>query len=60
MDDPLSALDAHVKKKIFEKVLCEELEGKTRILVTHALDCLPKVDWVIIMEQGKVSFDGNF
>jgi len=44
MDDPLSALDAHVKKKIFEKVLCEELEGKTRILVTHALDCLPKVD----------------
>jgi len=22
MDDPLSALDAHVKKKIFEKVLC--------------------------------------
>lgn len=41
MDDPLSALDAHVKKKIFEQVLCQELKDKTRILVTHALDTLP-------------------
>ena len=44
MDDPLSALDAHVKKKIFEQVLCQELKDKTRILVTHALDTLPRVD----------------
>lgn len=44
MDDPLSALDAQVKKKIFDQVLCTELRGKTRILVTHALDTLPRVD----------------
>jgi ABC-type nitrate/sulfonate/bicarbonate transport system ATPase subunit len=44
MDDPLSALDAHVKKKVFEEVFLEEMSGRTRILITHALDCLPRVD----------------
>ena len=38
MDDPLSALDAHVKKKVFDDVLWKELNGKTRLLVTHAVD----------------------
>jgi len=56
----LSALDAHVKKKIFEQVLCSELKGKTRVLVTHALDCLPKVDRILLMEKGKIVFDGDF
>lgn len=60
MDDPLSALDAHVKKKVFDRVFCKELKGKTRILVTHALDCLPKVDRIIIMNKGQVDYDGTF
>lgn len=60
MDDPLSALDAHVKKKIFEQVLCQELKDKTRILVTHALDTLPRVDWVVVMEKGIIAFNGTF
>ena len=60
MDDPLSALDAHVKKKVFDRVFCKELKGKTRILVTHALDCLPKVDRIIIMNKGQIDYDGTF
>lgn len=36
------------------------MSGKTRVLVTHALDCLPKVDWIIIMENGQITFDGSF
>ena len=60
MDDPLSALDAHVKKKVFDRVFCKELKGKTRILVTHALDCLSKVDRIIIMNKGQVDYDGTF
>ena len=35
MDDVLSALDAHVGKHVFEKVICQQLAGRTRILVTH-------------------------
>jgi ABC-type polar amino acid transport system ATPase subunit len=35
MDDVLSALDAHVGRHVFEKVICGQLRGKTRLLVTH-------------------------
>jgi len=40
MDDPISALDANVRKKIFKKVFLEQFKDKTRILVTHAVDFL--------------------
>lgn len=51
MDDPISALDANVKKKIFEQVFLDELKDKTRILVTHAVDFLDKVDRIVIMDK---------
>ena len=60
MDDPLSALDAHVKKKIFEKVFKTYLSGKTRVLVTHALDCLPYVDRIIVMKDGAIVYSGDY
>lgn len=37
MDDPFSALDAHVGKHVFENAVQGSLAGKTRIIVTHAL-----------------------
>lgn len=41
LDDPLSAVDAHVGKHIFDKCIKQELQGKSIILVTHQLqvDC---------------------
>ena len=44
MDDPISALDANVKKKIFKNVFMRKFAKKTRILVTHAIDFLHLVD----------------
>jgi len=44
MDDPISALDANVKKKIFKSVFMKKFGKKTRILVTHAIDFLHLVD----------------
>ncbi|CAK5275397.1 unnamed protein product [Mycena citricolor] len=54
-DDPLSALDAHVGKLVFHNVLQNTLQGKTRILVTHALHFLPYVDYIITLADGKIA-----
>jgi len=54
MDDPISALDANVRKHIFVNVFLNKFKDKTRILVTHAVDFLHLVDNVIVMKDGKV------
>ncbi len=59
-DDPLSALDAHVGKKIFQNVLKENLMGKTRILVTHALHFLGMVDYLYVLDEGVIKEHGTF
>ena len=60
MDDPISALDANVKKNIFEKVFVGELKNKTRILVTHAVDFLHLVDTIFVIKEGKIILHGPF
>lgn len=60
MDDPISALDAHVKKRIFKNVFLGKLKNRTRILVTHAIDFLHLVDSIILLDKGKVIFKGNY
>lgn len=60
LDDPLSALDAGVGKAIFFNALLGALEGKTRILVTHALHFLPYVDNIITLENGRVCEVGTY
>ncbi|GKV32073.1 hypothetical protein SLEP1_g40704 [Rubroshorea leprosula] len=51
-DDPLSALDAHIRHQVFSKCIKEELQGKTRILVTNQLHFLPQVDQLILVSEG--------
>jgi ABC-type multidrug transport system ATPase subunit len=58
--DPLSALDAHVGKAVFENVLRSNLAGKTRILVTHALHFLPQVDYILTIVDGRVAESGSY
>ncbi|KAG0229963.1 hypothetical protein BGX31_006020 [Mortierella sp. GBA43] len=60
MDDPLSAVDAHVGKSIWEDCVLQELGKKTRIIATHQLHVLPDVDYVICMKHGRVTEKGTF
>ncbi|XP_053524633.1 ATP-binding cassette sub-family C member 2-like, partial [Artibeus jamaicensis] len=62
LDDPLSAVDAHVGKHIFDKVLGPNglLKGKTRLLVTHSIHFLPQVDEIVVLENGTISEKGSY
>lgn len=60
LDDPLSAVDAHVGKALFENAILNGLSGKTRVLVTHQLQYLPKVDHIIVISDGKITEQGTY
>ncbi|XP_044159893.1 multidrug resistance-associated protein 1-like isoform X2 [Bufo gargarizans] len=62
LDDPLSAVDAHVGKHIFDKVVGPKglLKDKTRILVTHGVSYLPQMDSIIVMVDGKITEIGSY
>jgi len=73
LDDPLSAVDAHVGKHIFEKCIIDEMllhSSSTRrckiqsivILVTNSIQYLSNhnVRKIIVMENGEVAEVGSF
>ncbi|XP_065431845.1 ATP-binding cassette sub-family C member 2-like isoform X3 [Chrysemys picta bellii] len=62
LDDPLSAVDVHVGKHLFEKLIGPSglLKNKTRILVTHNLTFLPQTDVIIVMENGRITHMGTY
>ncbi|KAM9261649.1 ATP-binding cassette sub-family C member 6 [Cariama cristata] len=62
LDDPLSAVDAHVGQHIFEHVLGPNglLKDKTRVLVTHTINILPQVDNIVFLVDGTISEIGSY
>ncbi|XP_060579428.1 ATP-binding cassette sub-family C member 3-like [Ruditapes philippinarum] len=62
LDDPLSAVDSHVGKHLFQKVIGNDglLKHKTRILVTHGVHWLPMVDRIVVLNNGVISEIGSY
>ena len=62
LDDPLSAVDAHVGKHIFDKVIGPNglLREKTRVLVTHGVRYLPFFDQIVVLKDGAISENGTY
>ncbi|KAI1299646.1 Multidrug resistance-associated protein 1 [Halotydeus destructor] len=62
LDDPLSAVDSHVGKHLFDKVIGPQglLKDTTRVLVTHKVSLLPLVDEIIVMKDGRISEHGSY
>ncbi|KZS95710.1 P-loop containing nucleoside triphosphate hydrolase protein [Sistotremastrum niveocremeum HHB9708] len=65
-DDPFSALDAHVGKSVFHNVMLtpsieeKDSKPKTRLVVTHALHFLPQMDYIYVLDDGKVAERGTY
>lgn len=59
LDSPLSALDPHVAKHIFEKCFEQFLKGKICVLVTHQLERLQNVQQVITLNNGRINIHGS-
>ena len=62
IDDCLSALDAHVGKKILQEVLLGYLKRmkKTVIMITHHTHFLPAFDRVMLLDSGKINLMGRY
>uniref|UniRef100_A0A8C7DJ96 ATP-binding cassette sub-family C member 5 n=1 Tax=Oncorhynchus kisutch TaxID=8019 RepID=A0A8C7DJ96_ONCKI len=59
LDDPLSALDAHVGNHIFNNAIKKQLRHKTIVFVTHQLQYLVDCDDVIFMREGSITEQGS-
>lgn len=59
LDNPLSAVDAHVGAHIFDKCILQSLKHKTVILVTHQVQYLNHCHEVFVMKDGKIIDHGT-
>ena len=60
MDDPLSAVDAHVGRHIMDHGICGLLKNKCRVLATHQLHVLNRCDRIVWMNEGKIEAVDTF
>ncbi|GIY33687.1 multidrug resistance-associated protein 1 [Caerostris darwini] len=62
LDDPLSAVDVHVRKALFKDIIGNNglLKSKTRILVTHDVSVLSDVDFIVSMKEGAIDEMGAY
>ncbi|GJJ68246.1 ATP-binding cassette, subfamily C (CFTR/MRP), member 1 [Entomortierella parvispora] len=63
LDDPLSAVDAHVDQHLWENLIGPMglLRNKTRILATHGIHHLKdNVDQIVLLKDGKIAEKGSY
>ncbi|CAH0722564.1 unnamed protein product, partial [Brenthis ino] len=60
LDDPLSAVDAHVGRQLFDECITGYLRHTTRVLVTHQLHYLQAADYIVIMNNGVIEAKGTY
>ena len=60
LDDCLSAVDVDTERKLISDLIDGAWKDRTRLLITHRLSVLEKVDRVIFLEEGRVVAVGPF
>lgn len=53
LDDPLSAVDPVTERYLNENLIFGEWKSKTRVVVTHRLNCIAKFDKILFIEEGE-------
>jgi len=60
LDDPLSAMDPHVGKIVFESCLMGLLADKTRVFCTNQLQFASAADMIYYLDGGQIVESGTF
>jgi ATP-binding cassette subfamily C (CFTR/MRP) protein 4 len=60
LDDPLSAVDAHVARQIFDKCILDHLQNNCVVLVTHQTQYLQSVDRIYLLDSGMIADIGKY
>ncbi|XP_055536676.1 ATP-binding cassette subfamily C member 4-like isoform X2 [Wyeomyia smithii] len=60
LDDPLSAVDAHVGNYIYTECIQRFLAKVTRVLITHQLQCLRGLENIIVLKDGSIVKAGSY
>ncbi|KAK2945606.1 Multidrug resistance-associated protein [Blattamonas nauphoetae] len=60
LDDPLSAVDAHVGRYLMDECILGKLKGRTVMLMTNQLQFLDRADCVILLHNGHVVAQGPY
>ncbi len=60
LDDCLSAVDVDTETKLVDELIAGAWKNKTRVLVTHRLSVLARVDRVLFMKDGRILDSGRF
>ncbi|MFC5406668.1 ABC transporter ATP-binding protein [Cohnella soli] len=58
LDDALSAVDAKTETEILEGIRTERA-GKTTIITTHRLSAVQHADWIVVLDEGRISEEGT-
>ncbi|HHL21692.1 MAG TPA: ABC transporter ATP-binding protein [Aliiroseovarius sp.] len=58
LDEATSALDSEVEGQI-QRTLYAMMEGKTVIAIAHRLSTLARMDWIVVLDQGRIVEDGT-
>lgn len=60
LDEPLSAVDAHVGRHLFQECIQGELRGTTGVVVTHQLQYVSGADRIVVLSKGQVEAVGTY
>ena len=57
LDEPTAGLDDATAKELVEALLAVT-KGRTALWVTHDPELIPRLDWVLALDCGRLAFDG--